>query len=82
LNAINCSTLGYLKGAWDPGKASFSVQVPMKLVKAKAGSKVAPGSGDVIAICSICWVTHAAERSLNSTIIDGAAQTKVYKVPR
>jgi hypothetical protein len=82
LNAINCSTLGYLKGTWDAGKAAISIQIPMKMIKAKPGSKVGPGGGDAIAICSICWVTHAAERSLDATIIDDAAQTKVYKVPR
>jgi hypothetical protein len=82
LNAINCHTLGYLKGVWDPAKSSFSFSVPMKVVKAKPGSKVGPGAGEEITICSICWVTHTAERSLDSTIVDSAAQTTTYKVPR
>jgi hypothetical protein len=82
LNAVTCHTLGYLKGAWDTGKASFSFQVPMKSVKAKTGSKIAGGAGDAITICPICWVTHTAERSLSNTIIDAAAQSAVYKVPR
>ena len=82
LNAINCHTLGYLKGTWNPGKATFTVTVPMKKVKARPGSKVGPGSGDSISICAICWVTHAAERSLNTTIVDSAAQTATYRVPR
>jgi hypothetical protein len=82
LNAVTCHTLGYLKGAWDPAKGTFSFEVPMKAVKANTGSKVAGGAGDAITICPICWVTHVAERSLDSSVIDEAAQTGVYKVPK
>jgi hypothetical protein len=82
LDAINCSTFGYLKGTWDPAKAAFTFSLPMKMIKAKTGSKIGPGAGNEISICSICWVTHAGERSLNSTIVDGAAQTTTYKIPR
>jgi hypothetical protein len=54
----------------------------MKLIGAKPGSVIAGGGGDAAAICQICWSTHAAERSLNTTNIDLAAQAKTYKVPR
>ena len=87
IDFINCKPLAYLEGVWDPGTKSFTVTVPMKLVKAKPGSKIQAAGGDAAQICaigggSICWVTHYAERSLNYTVIDSAAQAKPYKVPK
>jgi hypothetical protein len=80
---INCHTLGYLKGVWNPAKATFSYSVPLKMIKAKPGTKIGPPSGDAAGICPICWVSHIAERSLSpNTVVDGAAQTGFYKVPR
>lgn len=78
----NCPPLEYLTGTWDPASKSFTVIVPMKSVKAKTGSIIAGGAGDTASICQICWVTHYAERSLNTSIIDFAAMTTSYKVPR
>ncbi|HWC13712.1 MAG TPA: hypothetical protein VG929_03865 [Actinomycetota bacterium] len=82
VNMINCPPLAYLEGSFDPATKSFTVIVPMKSVKAKPGSVVAPGGGENVAICSICWVSHYAERSLNNTLIDTAAQTVSYKIPK
>ena len=76
---VNCPVLGYVEGSFDPAAMSFTVLVPMEMVKAKTGSAVGPGAAN---ICTICWVTHVAERSLNNTIIDTAAQAVVYKVPK
>lgn len=82
LNAINCDPLGYYEGTIDAATMSMSVTVPLKDIKAKPGSVILPGGGDAIAICQICWVSHVAERSLNSTIIDSATQTAGYKIPK
>ncbi|MGH2694692.1 MAG: hypothetical protein ACRDJJ_07715 [Actinomycetota bacterium] len=85
LTFINCKPLAYLKGAFDPAKASFTVIVPMKAIRAKPGSVIGPGAGDSSAICNvqICWVSHYAERSLSpSTLIDTAVVAKSYKVPK
>ncbi len=79
---VNCKPLAYLEGTWDPASKSVTMTVPMKLIKAKTGSKIGPGSGEALTICAICWVTHLAERSFAATIIDSAAQTATYKVPR
>lgn len=79
LQRVNCPPLAYLEGSFDPASMSFTVIVPMKEVKAKPGSKIGPG---VENICTICWVTHVAERSLNNTIIDSAAQSIIYKIPK
>ena len=80
---VNCKPLAYVKGSFDPGKSSFTIVLPMKLVKAKTGSVIRPGTGDSIGICTsqVCWVTQTAERSLSTTVIDSAAIAKSYKVP-
>ncbi len=79
VNFINCPPLEYLEGVWDPAAKSFTIILPMKIVKAKPGSVIGPGAAQ---ICAICWVSHAAERSSGNTIIDDAFQTVTWKVPR
>jgi len=79
LQRVNCPPLEYLEGSFDPASMSFTVIVPLKSIKAKPGSLIGPGGEQ---ICTICWVTHVAERSLNNTIIDAAAQAVSYKVPK
>ena len=79
---INCETLEYVTGSFDPASATLTVVIPMKTIKAKVGSLIGPGAGDATAICSAaaCWVSHAAERSHSSTLIDTAVQTLSYKI--
>lgn len=81
---VNCKPLAYVEGSFDPGKSSLTIVLPMKLVKAKTGSVVRPGAGDSTGICAsqVCWVSHAAERSSDRTLIDTAAMAKSYKVPK
>ena len=76
---VNCPPLAYLDGAWDPASKSFTVIVPLKSIKAKKGSVIGPGAEQ---ICTICWVSHTAERSSGNTIIDSAIQAGSYKVPK
>lgn len=79
---VNCPPLAYLEGSFDAATMSFTAIVPLASIKAKPGSIIGPGGGENVSICSICWVSHYAERSLNSTIIDAAAPVASYKVPR
>ena len=79
LQRVNCPVIGYFDGSFDPGAASFTAVIPMSALKAKPGATITAGGEN---ICTICWVSHAGERSLNSTIIDTAAQTGSYKIPR
>ena len=79
---INCPPLEYLEGKWDPASKSFTVIVPMKSVGAKTGSVIAGGTGETASLCQVCWITHYAERSLNTTVIDSAAMAGAYKVPK
>ena len=77
---VNCPPIGYFDGSFDPASKSFTAIIPMKALKAKPGSVIAAGGDN---ICLICWVSHYAERSLSpATIIDSAAQTVTYKVPK
>jgi hypothetical protein len=82
VNFINCPPLEYLEGTWDIAAKSFTVVVPLKSIKAKVGSVIGPGGGENVGICAICWVSHYAERSLSTTVIDSATQTVSYKVPK
>lgn len=75
---VNCPPVAYLDGRWEADKKSFTIILPLKLIKAKAGTVISMGSADNI--CGICWITHYAERSLNSTMIDSAAMSKSFKV--
>ena len=76
---VNCPVVGYVTGTWDPATMSFTVVVPLKLIKAKPGAQIIGGGSQ---ICTICWVSHYAERSLSLTIIDQTAQTGAYKIPK
>jgi hypothetical protein len=76
---VNCAPLEYLEGTFDAATMSFTMIVPLKSVKAKPGSIIGPGANT---ICNLCWVTHVAERSSNAVIIDQAAHTDNYKVPK
>ncbi len=79
LQRVNCPPLGYVEGSFAPADMTFTASVPMKLIKAKPGSVIMIGTEQ---ICVICWVSHVAERSLNTSIIDSAGGTKAYKVPK
>lgn len=82
LQPINCEPLEYVEGEFDPASQSFTVSIPMESIKAKPRSRIGPGAGDSTGICQICWVTHTVERSLQSTIVDAASMTKVWRVPK
>lgn len=82
---VGCPTIGYIDGSFDPASASFTFSVPMKDVKAKPGSKLTTGTGDASTLCggqAACWISHAAERSSDRTIIDIATWSSTYKIPR
>ena len=79
LQRINCPPVGYFEGAFDPATMSFTASIPMKAISAKPGSVIGIGGDN---ICIICWVSHAGERSLNTTLIDIAGGSKSFKVPR
>lgn len=81
LNAVNCPPLAYLDGSFDPATMSFTMIVPLKELEAKSGGLIGPAGGNNTGICAICWVSHTAERSLNTTIVDQAASAETYTIP-
>lgn len=81
LNTINCPPLEYVEGTFDAASMSFTVIVPLASIEAKKGSVVGPAGGNNTGICSICWVSHVAERSLDATIIDEAVTSVNFKIP-
>lgn len=84
VNLNNCNALGYYTGAFDATAAAFAFTIPMTDLKAKSGSLIAGGtSGAAGSGCQICWALHKAERSLtDTTVLDSAAQSATYKVPK
>jgi hypothetical protein len=78
---INCKPLGYFEGTYTPGDGTFTFPVPLDAIGAKPGSIITAGGGEAIGICSVCWVSHIAERSSSATIIDSDAQEQSYKIP-
>jgi hypothetical protein len=77
---VNCPPVAYLDGSWNPGEKSFTIILPLKTIKAKPGTMITQGADQ---ICTICWVSHYAERSLSpTTVIDSTNQTVNYKVPK
>ena len=83
LSFIDCTTLGYLEGTFDPAAKTMSFSVPLEMVKAKKGSLITAGSGDSTGLCfagGACWTSHVAERSSDRTVIDAAVITGTYKV--
>jgi hypothetical protein len=84
LSTPKYQTIAYLDGTFDPAAASFTIILPLKTIKAKAGQTIAGGTGAAAATqCVICWVPQYAERSLTPhTVIDYAIQTTAYKIPK
>lgn len=77
---VNCPPVAYLDGYFTPAEKSFTIILPLKTIKAKAGTVITQGPDQ---ICTICWVSHYAERSLSPTsVIDSASQTATYKIPK
>lgn len=84
LTLSQCVVTGYYPAVFDSASASEKWAVPLKDIKAKTGSVIAPGTGGAAGTgCQICWVPHYAERSLTpTTIIDSAAAAVSYKIPK
>lgn len=80
----NCNPVAYYTGTFDAAGAAMSWKIPMADLKAKTGSLITGGTGGASGSgCQICWALHKAERSLtDTTVLDSAAQTVTYKVPK
>ncbi len=79
---VNCPPLEYLSGSFDPASKSFTIVVPLASIEAKGGSMISSSDHGYPGICSLCWISHAAERSPGLSVIDIASEMTPYKVPR
>ena len=84
INWSQCTTIGYYDAVFDPAAKTITFTIKMADFKAKAGTVITGGAGGRATTgCQICWVPQYAERSLTpQTIIDAAAQTASYKIPK
>lgn len=76
--------LAYYDVVFDAAKKTMTWKMPLAALKLKPGSVINAGTGGATSTgCMICWVLHYAERSLTpNTIVDGAAMSTNYKIPR
>ena len=70
---VTCEELGFVQGKFNATKASISIPVPLKLIKAKAGSKIFGGT-----ITTTPSAFFTASAGPNDTLTMG----KTYKIPR
>jgi hypothetical protein len=70
---VTCEELGFVKGTFDAGKATITIPVPLKMIKAKARSKVIGGT---------ITTTPAAFFTANAGPADTLTITKIYRLPR
>ncbi|MGH2694430.1 MAG: hypothetical protein ACRDJJ_06375 [Actinomycetota bacterium] len=74
-----CEEVGLLHGKFDPGAGTITVPVPLKLLKAKPGSKIGPGAslfGGTIYAAPAAFVTSTALPADTMTV------TKTFVVPK
>jgi hypothetical protein len=78
-NVVTCEELALVQGVFDAGKATITIPVSMKLLKAKPGSKIVGAGGTfggtVVAAPSAFLTSGNAPMDLLNT-------TKIYRVPR
>ena len=70
---ITCEELGFVQGQFDAAKATITIPVPLKLIKAKPGSKVLGGT---ITTTPAAFFTASAGPNDTLTLV------KTYKIPR
>jgi hypothetical protein len=84
LTLVNCRVVEIYDATFDASAGTVTWKVPLASIEAKTGTVIGGGTtGASNTNCQICWVPHYAERSLTPrTVIDAAAMTVAYKVPK
>ena len=75
----DCHVIGIVSATFDPATATITVPIPLKLLKAKPGSKIGPGAG---AFGGTIYAAPALLVSSTAFPIDTMIVTKTYKVPK
>jgi hypothetical protein len=79
--AVTCDEIGLVNGTFDSASGTVSVKVPMKLIKAKVGSKIANGTQSGSNFSGI-WAIPSVWASQGNMPYDELVLTKEYTVPR
>jgi hypothetical protein len=79
--AVTCTEIGLVNGAFDTAKGTITVPVPLKLLGAKPGSKIAMGSQTGSGFQGV-WAIPSAWASQGNMPLDELLITKVYTVPK
>jgi hypothetical protein len=78
-NVTTCEELGVVQAAFDSGKGTITIPVPLKLLGAKPGSKIQPGAnifGGSISAAPSAFLTSGAFPMDTMTV------TKTFQVPK
>lgn len=75
----DCHVVGIVSATFDPATATITVPIPLKLIKAKAGSKIGPG---VSSLGGTIYAAPALLVSQASLPHDTMIATKTYVVPK
>lgn len=78
---VQCEELGIVEATFDPAESTITIPVPLELIGAKPGSKLAAATSDAAFLGQVAAITSAYYSVANEPH-DGITITKVYKVPR
>jgi hypothetical protein len=79
--AVTCEEIGLVHATFDAEKATITIPVPMKLLKAKPGTKIAMGSQAGSGFQGV-WAIPSAWASQGNMPLDEMMISKTYVVPR
>ncbi|MGH2748491.1 MAG: hypothetical protein ACRDKB_11265 [Actinomycetota bacterium] len=82
-NLTTCEELGIVEATFDAAQGTIAFSVPLKLINAKPGSKIAAGSTDFSTLCGgpIIAIPSAFLSFCPSFPVDAMQMTKTFKVP-
>ena len=79
--AVTCEEIGSVNATFDAASGTISIPVPLELLGAKPGSKIANGTQTGSNFSGI-WAIPSAFVSQGNMPLDALVITKTYKVPR
>ena len=79
--AVTCEEIGSVNATFDAAGATITIPVPLELLGAKPGSKIANGTQTGSNFSGI-WAIPSAFVSQGNMPLDALVITKTYKVPR
>ena len=78
---MTCEELGLVHANFDPGAGTITVPVPLELLKAKPGTKIANGTQPGSNFSGV-WAIPSAWASQGNMPLDELVMNKTYVVPK